>query len=158
HQHGLQFGKDIIFTYGPLGFLVSRYFFSHAAEARMATDIVLGLAVASGVSLIAWRLKTAWRGLLLALFVFLTANIDSRADLVLYIGLFCWGLLCFLESGRFPILAASIFVILGVFGVLVKGNFLVLFGLSTTLLVIDLLIRGHRRFAIGMIVGTIFAF
>src|SRR5262249_49751828 len=37
HQHGLQFGKDIIFTYGPLGFLVSRYFFSHAAGARMAT-------------------------------------------------------------------------------------------------------------------------
>src|SRR5256885_16343780 len=30
HEKGLQFGKDIVFTYGPLGFLTSRYFFAQA--------------------------------------------------------------------------------------------------------------------------------
>jgi hypothetical protein len=148
HQHGFQFGKDIVFTYGPLGFLVSRYFFSHAAGIRMATDFLTCFATALGVSLVAWRLHAVWKWLLLGLFVFLAANIDPRADLVLYIGLVSWALLCFLESGSLLLLCASSFVLLAVFSVLVKANFLVLVGLSSTLLVIDLSLRGKLRTAI----------
>src|SRR5215469_7324240 len=31
HQHGLQFGQDVVFTYGPLGFLVAPYYFGQPA-------------------------------------------------------------------------------------------------------------------------------
>src|SRR5580765_32288 len=41
HEKGLQFGKDIVFSYGPLGFLTSRYFFPHAAGVRFLTDLFL---------------------------------------------------------------------------------------------------------------------
>lgn len=148
HEHNLQFGKDLVFTYGPLGFLVSRYFFSHAAGVRMATDFLTCFATALGVSLIAWRLRATWKWLLPGLFVFLVANIDPRADLVLYVALVSWGFLCFLESGPLLLLGASVFVVLGVFSVLVKANFLVLVGLSSALLICDLLLRGQCRAAL----------
>jgi hypothetical protein len=158
NQHGFQFGKDIVFTYGPLGFLVSRYFFAHAAGMRMVTDFATCFATALGVTLLAWRLSTIWKWLFLALFVFLTSNIDPRADLVLYIGLSCWAMLCFLESGRVFAVSASIFIGLAAFSVLVKANFLVLVGLTSALLILDLAVRRNPRAAIGMVFGLICAF
>lgn len=148
HEHHLQFGKDIIFTYGPLGFLVSRYFFSHAAIVRMATDVLTCFATALGVSLVAWRLPVAWKWFLPVLFIFLAANIDPRADLVLYIGLTSWAVLCFVEAGALLPLFTSVFLLLAIFSVLVKANFLVLVGLSSALLILNFLARGKFRAAI----------
>jgi hypothetical protein len=185
NEHGLQFGKDIVFTYGPLGFLVSRYFFSHAADARMATDFVTCFATALGIALLAWkigrvlpnpgplpqgegesvgrgsewmRLSTLWKWLLIGIFIFLCSNIDPRADLVLYIGLFSWGLLCFLESGFCLALSTTVFFGLAAFSVLVKANFLVLVGLSSVLIVLDLGARGKILAAGWMVVGLVSAF
>jgi hypothetical protein len=198
HEHHLQFGTDIVFTYGPLGFLVSRYFFSHAAGARMLTDFATCFATALGVALLAWRstpivhfrsssrrkeapssseatasnkneppyvgcystklLSAIWKWLLLAVFVFLASNIDPRADLVLYIGLLSWGLLCFLESGFRLGLSTSIFAALAAFSVLVKANFLVLVALSCLLIVVDLAARGKIWAAIWIVVSLISAF
>src|SRR5438046_1225369 len=50
HEKGLQFGKDIVFTYGPLGFLTSRYFFPQAVTGRFTADLLLCGIVAAGVS------------------------------------------------------------------------------------------------------------
>jgi hypothetical protein len=158
HQHGLQFGKDIVFTYGPLGFLVSRYFFSHAAGIRMATDFATCFAAALGICLVAWRLSIVWKWLLLALSIFLCANIDPRADLILYIGLFSWGLLCFLDSGFRLALSTTIFIGLAAFSVLVKANFLVLVGFSCVLIVLDLGARGKIWGAAWIVAGLIAAF
>jgi len=158
HQHDLQFGKDIVFTYGPLGFLVSRYFFAHAAGIRMATDFVTCFSTAVGISLLAWRLSTFWKWLLLALFFYLCPNIDPRADLVLYVGLFSWGLLCVLQSGRPLALSACMFVVFAAFSVLVKANFLILVGLSSTLIVLDLAVRGKIRAAVWMAAGLVSTF
>src|ERR1051325_3859583 len=55
HEHEFQYGKDIVFTYGPLGFLVSRYFFGHAAGVRMAVDFLTCFATALGVASLAWH-------------------------------------------------------------------------------------------------------
>src|SRR5882672_11146432 len=99
HEQGMQFGTDIVFTYGPLGFLTSRHFFPHAAGLRMAVDVLLSFAVSAGVCLVAWRLKLFWRFLLVSVFVFLAANLDPRADLLIYTGLLCWGLLILVKSG-----------------------------------------------------------
>jgi hypothetical protein len=158
HEHHLQFGTDIVFTYGPLGFLVSRCFFSHVAGVRMTIDFVTCFATALGVSLLAWRLNTVWRWLLLALFVYVATNIDPRADLVLYIGLFSWGLLCFLESGIQLALSTSIFIVLAAFSVLVKSNFLILVGLSSLLIFLDLASRGKIWAAGWVVVGLTSAF
>src|SRR3989442_12821114 len=35
HRHGLQFGCDIKFTYGPCGFLVSRYYYDGVPLVRI---------------------------------------------------------------------------------------------------------------------------
>src|SRR5713226_6056396 len=124
HEHGMQFGKDIVFTYGPLGFLTSRHFFPQTASVRMVVDVLLSFAVSVGVCLVAWRLKLFWRCLLVSVFVFLAANLDPRADLLIYAGLLCWGLLVLVESGPRGGFCALGFILLAVFGILVKANFL----------------------------------
>src|SRR5205085_7983355 len=143
HEKGLQFGSDIVFTYGPLGFLTSRYFFPHAATARMVADVLFCFAVASGVCLVAWRLRTLFKYVLLSLFVWLAASIDNRTDLLFYIGLLCWGLLCLVESGRRLALCAFGFAALAIYGILLKGNFLFVAGISLMAIVLDLALRGN---------------
>ena len=39
HQQGVQFGPELVFTYGPLGFLMFFYYAAHAAGLRMAVDV-----------------------------------------------------------------------------------------------------------------------
>src|SRR5438045_886585 len=99
HEKGLQFGSQIVFTYGPLGFLTIPYFCSHAAAARLATDFTLCFGIMMGVCLLAWQLGVFWRWLLLGLFIFFSANLELKLDLLVYFGLVCWALLCFVGSG-----------------------------------------------------------
>jgi len=153
HEKGLQFGKDIVFTYGPLGFLTSRYFFPHAADVRMIVDVVLALAVATGVCMLAWRLKLLWRCLLLAMFVWLATNIDPRSDLLIYVGMICWGLLCLVEKGFCLGLAAIGFMAFATFGILVKGNFIFIAGLSAVMIVSELCFQGKWAVAVALIPG-----
>src|SRR5436190_16618154 len=96
----------------------------------MVVDVLLGLIVGSGVFVLSLRLTSLWRYLLLVLFIVLSANIDPRNDLLLYIGLLCWGLLCLVDSGPRLAIAGMAFILLGAFGILVKGNFLFFAGLS----------------------------
>src|SRR5882724_1284312 len=157
HEHGMQFGTDIIFTYGPLGFLTSRHYFPHAAGLRMVVDLLLTYSVSLGVCLIAWRLTLFWRCLLASVFVYFTANLDPRADLLIYAGLLCWGLLALAESAPWLGFYALGFILFAVFGLLVKANFLFVAGLSAVAIASDLLLRRRYRqafifiFALGAI-------
>src|SRR5258707_3116931 len=151
HQQKLQFGTDIVFTYGPLAFLTSRYFFSHAAGFRMVVDALVCFTVSAGACLAAWRLALGWRCLLLGVFVFLAANIDPRFDLLLYIGLLCWGLLCLTESGSRLALSALSFALLAAFGILAKVSFFFIAGLSVSAIACDLFLRGKPKVAVGML-------
>src|SRR3954452_14056709 len=56
HDHGLQFGQDVAFTYGPLGFLTVSTFSAPVMWLRMAHDLLLGYGVALGICLVAWRM------------------------------------------------------------------------------------------------------
>jgi len=155
HQRGWHFGTDLVFTYGPLGFLSSRYFFAHAAALRFATDLLFSFAVCSGVTRLAWRVKHAWRWLLMGTFVFLTANIDPRYDLLLYLGVFSWSVLCFLDSGpRLAVDCACVGLLIA-FGALVKANFLILAGLSLGAIIADLFLRGKFRAGIALVLASI---
>jgi hypothetical protein len=153
HAQGLQFGPDLALTYGPLGFLMFFYFSPHDAGLRMAADVALCLVAATGLCLLAWRLRPLWRWPLLVLFLWIAANVPTRADLVIDIGLLCWGLLCFVESGR-PLLAyVLMFTALATFSALAKVSFLFVATASVALIACDLLIRGRWRLAAGMVGG-----
>src|SRR5215468_9885563 len=49
HLKGLQFGADIVFSYGPLGFLITPYLFPENPWLRVGTDLVLTLIVTAGL-------------------------------------------------------------------------------------------------------------
>src|SRR5437899_842026 len=80
HQNGLQLGRDIVFTYGPVGFLTVPCFSGSFVAARLMFDIALGLAVSIPLCLVSWRLTTAWRFLVLAAFLVVTSNIEAEAQ------------------------------------------------------------------------------
>ncbi|HWI55853.1 MAG TPA: SGNH/GDSL hydrolase family protein, partial [Bacillota bacterium] len=153
HQHGLQFGTQHVYTYGPLGFLVFFFHSPQTAGMRMTVDIVFSFTVALGLCLVAWRLRPLWGGLLLALFVWVAANTETNLDLLLNAGLFCWGVLAFVESGRRLTAAALVFTLLALFCALAKISFLFVAGLSVVLLACDLWVRAQRRLAAGIVAG-----
>ena len=159
HEKGMQFGSDIVFTYGPLGFLSIASFLPQVAGARIIFEILVGLWIASGLCFLAWRIAVPWRLAMLGYFLFVSMPLHWGGDaLVIDVGIFCWGLLCLLESGpRLRVYSASLAMIVGT-GALVKFTFLVS-GLFTIVLVAcDLLMRGRRALAVGIIIWTLLAF
>jgi hypothetical protein len=153
HQHTLQFGSDLVFTSGPLGFLTSRYFFAETANWRMVTEILFGFIIAAGVCLLASHIIAWWRWALVVIFTLVAANIDPRVDLLLYLGLLCWGLLCLVETGWVLGLCATCFTAVVAFGMLTKVSFLVIGGLSLLAIASDLLLRRRWLVALGMTFG-----
>jgi hypothetical protein len=154
HEHHWQFGTDIVFTYGPLGFLTSRNFFAAAAGLRLAADILFALIVCAGVVMLAWRLPQVWRWSLVATFCFLNANIDPHYDLLLYSGTLAWSILCLVEDNRRLGAAIVCLSLLTAFGVLVKANFLFAAALTLPAVAIDLCLRRRPRAAAGLLVTT----
>jgi hypothetical protein len=152
-SQGLHLGTDLVHTYGPLGYLIFIYFSPRIAALRMIVDLALGFTVAVGLCFVAWRTGRICRCLLLGLFIFITANVQPRTDLVIDIGSFCWGLLCCLESGRRLTVSAFIFTALAAFSALAKNSFLFMGGLSVALLGLLVAARGHPRLAFGMVIG-----
>src|SRR5439155_4908281 len=96
-QLGLQFGTDLAFTYGPLGFLTMPCRSPDAAVIQAVSGTVLCLLVTSAICLVAWRLSVLWRVVLLGTFMLLSVNMHAGADFLLDLGLLCWGLLCLVE-------------------------------------------------------------
>ena len=152
-QQNLQFGPELLYTYGPLGFLIFFYYSPYLAGLKLFTHALLCYAVASGLCLVAWRLRLAWRCLMLACFIFAASNFQPRTDLVLDTGFFCWGLLCFLESGRRLTIYAGVFAVFAAFAGLAKTSFLFLGGVSVLLLAVDLWSRKQARLSLAMATG-----
>ena len=153
HQHAIQFGPEFVFTYGPLGYLMLFYYSPHAAGLRIVVDVALCLVTATGLCLMAWRLRPLARWLLLILFFWIAPNVSMRADLVFYVGLLCWGLLCFVESGRRLPVYGLVFMLLATFNALAKVSFLFVALASVALVACDVAVRGRWRLALGMIGG-----
>ena len=153
HQKGLQFGTDISFSYGPLGFLITPYWSLWAPWLRVGTDIALALSVAAGLCLLLWRTGLVWRCLTLGVFALLAANADPRSELLVLTGLLCWGLLCLTCSGPPFVMAASGFATLAVFASLTKMTLLFPAVLSLAALSCLFLFRGRWLAALGMGLG-----
>ena len=151
--HGLQFGHDLFITYGPLGHLVFFYSSLESAGLRMCADVGLAFTVMLGICLVAWRLPLVWRCLLLVLFCFQVPNIVLKTDPVLDCGLLCWGLLCFIETGRRLVWVTVAFTALTVFAGLAKVSYLFGAALGLLLLAGDLAARGRFRLSVGVLIG-----
>jgi len=153
HQQGLQFGKDLIYTCGPLAFLTFPLFSPYAAGLRMGVDAAFSAIVAAGLCLLAWRLRRFGRFVLIGTCLWVTANIERPMDVMVDVGLLCWGLLCFLDTGSRLSLAVVAFTSLGAFVSLSKVSFFYEACLGIAIIGGALLLRGHRRLAVGMVGG-----
>jgi hypothetical protein len=148
---GWQFARDIVFTYGPAGYLTTPHFHGYSLGARYAFELVFALLVAAGVCLLAWRLSPLPRWLLLGLFVLFPATLHVGPDLPLEVGLLAWGLLCLLQTGRAATLSQVGLVGLTVLAGLSKFTFLVIGGLTVATVATDLVLRGRVKVALAML-------
>jgi hypothetical protein len=153
HQKSWQFGKEIVYTYGPAGFLITPWSTGEPFVLRMVSDITLTLVVAAGLCLVAWRVRLLCRLLLLGTVILLAPNLIAPTDLLLYIGLLCWGALCLVESGGRLVMAAVGLACLAAFATLVKMNFLFAATLSIGAVTCDLALRGRSRLALCLVLG-----
>jgi hypothetical protein len=159
HQKGWQFGTDIVYTYGPLGFLASPYYSSNSVALQMAAKTALSFVVAVGVCLVAWQLRLLWKWLLLCLYAFFSASIHAEGisfagtDLSIYVGLLCWGVLCTLESRRRLVVYCLCFTALAVFGTLVKINLIVPAAPGVAAIAGALTMRDRRKLGRAMVIG-----
>jgi len=144
---GLQFGKDLVFTYGPLGFLVITYFSGYATALRFLVDGLLCFSVASGVCLLSWRLALGWRLLAIGLFTIIVASVlYGTQDLLIDVGLFSWALLCVLETRSRATTYAGVLVFLVVFAALVKITCMIEGALTIAVVSLEFWLR-RKRFA-----------
>ncbi|HVV73737.1 MAG TPA: hypothetical protein VHI52_19890, partial [Verrucomicrobiae bacterium] len=158
HSHQLQFGTELVFTYGPLGFLATPLVAENQPGLRLAADLLLSLATCTGIVLVARRLGPLWGSVQLSTAVLLLGNIYPRSDLLIEAGLLCWGLLALVETGLPAKIAIAVFVAISAFGALVKINLLVLVILSASWLGLDLLLRRRLPWAIAVVGGFGLAF
>ena len=148
-EHNLQFGRDIITTYGPLGFLIFPCYSGRIGPTRVPVDAMMGFIVALGLCCVGWRLRWPTRALLLVAFGWVAANIHWRVDFLLDAALFCWGLNCLCESGR-KLLCYVLF--LGGFVAflsLAKISLLIAGVVTLAFVLCDLLTRGRARLALA---------
>ncbi len=161
HERRLQFGSDIVFTYGPLGFAANPYFTGAAAGLRMVIATLFSFWVAAGVCLCAWRLGRIARTLLLCVFVFAAANVFRQAELCCQAGLLCWGLLCLLPAERPRVLALAGCTLLCIFGVLAKFTFLLAGVFTMAAIMVSLFFRRKALWALGagvtFVIGVVLA-
>jgi hypothetical protein len=151
HQHGLQFGTDVIFTYGPLGFLATPYLFSSAAAPRFALDLLLAVLTALSICLVSRDFKIPGAIALIGTYLFLGANIYPRTDLLLELSLLCWGILCIVAAGRTLLIYGLILAGLAVFAGLVKMTLLMMAVMTIAVVSTDLFLRNCRRLSLGLI-------
>jgi len=142
-QHHFQYGSDIVFTYGPWGYLVARHFLPYHHHTQIFVLGIVSFLVALGVCLFAWRLNLIWRVLMIALFVYLSSNIDPRADLLIYTGILCWGWLCLQSERSHFVFYAATLVFMLIFSVMVKANFLLLAAFTILVVGFNLIARGR---------------
>ncbi len=151
YENGWRYGKDIVFTYGPWGYLVTRHFFPRHHAVQMMVLTCLSFLTSLGVCLVAWQTRFLWRSLLLGIFIYLTANIDPRGDLLLYSAILVWAWLCIHTNGKPLLFCICCFCVAAVFGVMVKANFLLSALLSTAMIFTNCLFKSRFGVAGGLL-------
>ena len=159
HQKHWQFGLDIVYTYGPLGFLTSPYYSAYASVSRLAAKTLLSFAAALGICLLGWQLSIFWKWLLIGLFTFFAGAIYvegsayGATDFSVYTGLLSWGILCSLATRTRVALCCLVFVSLAVFASLVKVSFIIPSFLGIAAIAGSWLLRGSGPLGWSVAIG-----
>jgi hypothetical protein len=141
HQHKWHAGTEIVFPFGPLGFLFLPNYAGASVNARLLLDFAYSYTVLAGAALLAWRMSWGWRVLLLALI----AGTFTAMDTVSQAGLLCWGLLCVLGRLRQAFACAWVLALLIAFSALRKFNLLLVGAGTCVLLGSYHAMHGERR-------------
>jgi hypothetical protein len=147
---GLAFGTDVVFTYGPLGYVMTRGYSGGDVIHVRWVNLALVLACVAPIVLVARRVSWQAAAALLLLVACLPLMFAAGADGLVQAGLCCWGLLAFLShEGRgarsrldatlLLALAASV-AIIG----LAKFSWLVAGAATVCAVAIDAWLRGSR--------------
>lgn len=153
HEMGLQFGSDVVFTYGPLGFLLTPYYSVAAPGMNLGAEVIVTFVAVLGLSLLALRLHPVWRGVALVVLMLTGANTEPRMELILNLALLAWGVLCLAETaGLLPLVVLAA---LAVFGGLGKGTLLFTGTICVIAVTADLFLRGRRLAGVGLLVGFV---
>jgi hypothetical protein len=158
HEHHFQFGKDLVFSYGPLGFLITRYFLPGGQGLKLAALILLCFTVALGIRLVGQRLVWGLKYGLWGIFLFVICNLELRADLVVYIGLFSWAMLSLVLETWKLYCALLVLAVLCAFAVLVKVNFLVVGGVTCGAVALDLVCRKQWKQSVFLPIALVTSF
>ena len=146
HERGLQFGRDIACTYGPLGFLSFEFFTPETGVGRIFFELAVAIAVGTGLCLAAWRMALPWKLAALGYFIFFTATERwGGGALYLDLGIFLWGWLCFWEQGPKRHVFIAVLSVLAAAAALIKFSFLLSALFTVGLLACDFVLQ--RRFA-----------
>jgi hypothetical protein len=154
HAKHWQFGTDIVFTYGPLGFLDQGWFTGRHEGLRMFLAFLRGGGIACGVCLLAWRMSLIWRCLFLGIIVLLPASAHpNEIEPLMEVGLLCWGMLNLLESGSHNRIFAAGLVAMATVGSLGKFTFFLMSAMTVAAAAFDLAMRQRFRLALGLTGG-----
>ena len=94
HVHGFKFGDNVVFPYGPLGYLTINHFVPDTATQRLVLGLLMTALTTAGLCLLAWRMKRPWRVAWIILFVILCGVLHRAGDdLFRELSLLAWGLL-----------------------------------------------------------------
>ena len=150
HQQKAQFGPEIAFTHGPLGYLLAPYALHAPETGLILANMVFCFAAMLGLCVVGSRLALVWRCLLFALFVLETANTDVRTDIVIQAGLLSWSLAALHERPARPIALTMLGVFAG-FAALTKVLYLFSGALCVTCVAAALLLNRRRRSSVLLV-------
>jgi hypothetical protein len=158
HDHGLHFGSDLVFTYGPLGLAATGSYSGGttllATWAAMAITLLFVLPIVLVARRLPWREAVALLLLVGGLPLIRACGLDGPVQA----GLCCWGILAFTSpdcdtsqaaAERARTLGLACFV--GLIG-LAKFSWLVPGGLTLAAVSADAILRGRRGMAALLIV------
>jgi hypothetical protein len=149
---GLQFGRDIVFTYGPFGYLVSPVFTGELFSAKIIWELVSKTIFVGILAFTLIRLPGFWR-LFFFLFVLLFIQADGTADALYFLIISCLAFLLFqdgLSSKTLNIVAAILF---GIFSLIKFTYFLLAF---VVLILAATCYWKQRKPSQGMLIGLVF--
>jgi hypothetical protein len=150
HNHHWKWGRDIVFPFGPLGFLFTPPFTGYPLGIRLLVDVIQSFVIATGVCLLIWRAHSGWRVLLLLLMVAVFNPLDTLYEL----GVVCWGLLCLVESGRRARVCRWALAGLVGFVALWKCSLAMTGGATLLTVAAWQVLHGQRRAAVWLVCGS----
>ena len=146
-KQGLVSGKDIVFTYGPLGHLVSSLHAGGAVYQRMLFEFVFVWLTVVPFVVLALRMPKRWALALLCLVALGPPLMVTGKDGLVQCGLLAWGLLCFgSPAGRLVPPAMALAMLVAIAG-LVKFSWLVMGTGTVAAVIADLVLRREWRAA-----------